>query len=180
MPTLIKRLKKDKEFDNKPSEQGDEESIEPAPLMKYRVNRERKAKPTQGKIRAICKFALIDKNGQRTEYQGLLDTGSTGSLLSKDVAEKHEMTLQNTYETWNTNNGEFETNKKAVIDTIILPEFSTKREIKNTTVFINPNRNQKYKAIFGMDFLIKNGIDFLNSKKIIEWHGIGVPMREKV
>ena len=148
--------------------------------MKYRVDCEQKAKPTQGKIRAMCKFALYYKNRQCTEYQGLLDTGSTWSLLGKDVVEKHYMNLQDTYETWNKNYGEYKTNKKTVVKTIILPKFSSKREIKNTTVFINPNKNQKYKEIFGMDFLVNNGINFLYSKRIIEWYGIGVPMREQV
>ena len=29
-----------------------------------------------------------------------------------------------------------------------------------------------------MDFLCKNGIDFINSKKMIEWEGIRVPIED--
>ena len=33
-------------------------------------------------------FSLEDKNENRTEYIGLLDTGSTGGLVSKKLVEK--------------------------------------------------------------------------------------------
>ena len=33
-------------------------------------------------------FSLEDKNGNRTEYLGLLGTGSTGGLISKELVEK--------------------------------------------------------------------------------------------
>ena len=56
----------------------------------------------------------------------------------------------------------------------MLPQFSTKRKIEPTELSINPNSNKKYKAIFGLDFLIANGIDFINSKREIEWHGISI------
>ena len=38
------------------------------------------------------------------------------------------------------------------------------------------NPKQKYKAIFGLDFLCANGIDFILSKKMIEWEGVRIPL----
>ena len=87
------------------------------------------------------------------------------------------MKLSRTNGVWSTNNGKFQTSHKATAAKIVLPEFSMNQEILETNRYVNTNTSQKYKAIFGMDFLIANGIDFINSKKMIEWHGIRVPMR---
>ena len=54
----------------------------------------------------------------------------------------------------------------AIGNIIALPQLSTKRKIDTTTLFI---KGQKYKAIFGMIFLIDNAIDFINSKQEIHW-----------
>ena len=51
--------------------------------------------------------------------------------------------------------------------------------ISKQTFSINPNEKQKYKAIFGLDFLCKNWIDFINSEKMIEWEGIRVPLENQ-
>lgn len=51
-----------------------------------------------------------------------------------------------------------------------------KRVIPEQIFSINPNAKQKYKAIFGLDLLCKNGIDFISSKKMIEWEGIRIPL----
>ena len=45
---------------------------------------------------ATCKFALIGKDGKLTKYIGLLDTGSTNSLISKELADRINMKLSRT------------------------------------------------------------------------------------
>ena len=45
-----------------------------------------KLKRTRTRVGVI--FSLEDKNENRTEYIGLLDTGSTGGLVSKKLVEK--------------------------------------------------------------------------------------------
>ena len=44
---------------------------------------------------------------------------------------------------------------------------------------VNPNRNQKYEAIFGMKFLIDNGINFINSKREIQWQGVSISILDE-
>ena len=64
--------------------------------------------------------------------------------------------------------------KKATAENIGLPDFSNKRIIPKATFSINPNQEQKYKAVFGLDFLCSNGIDFINSMKMIDWEGLRI------
>ena len=42
------------------------------------------------RTRASVIFSLEDKNGNKMEYIGLLDTGSTGGLISKELVEKYD------------------------------------------------------------------------------------------
>ena len=77
---------------------------------------------------------------------------------------------------WVTNTGKFETQKKAKMINIGLPEFSNKRIIEEAEMSINPSKALKYKAIFGLDFLISNVIDFINSQEMIMWQGTGISM----
>ena len=71
-----------------------------------------------------------------------------------------------------TNGGKFTINIKAKAKDITLPQFTSKRKSNATKLSINPCKDQKYKAIFGMVFLFENKIDFINSKREISWQGI--------
>ena len=44
---------------------------------------------------------------------------------------------------------------------------------------INPNNDQQNKAIFGLDFMMKNQIDILCSSGEINWQGICIPLNVK-
>ena len=70
---------------------------------------------------------------------------------------------------WNTNNGKFDTNEMEIAKDITLPRLSSKRRINNATLSINPNKGQKYQAMFGITFLIDNAIDCINRKMEIYW-----------
>ena len=121
------------------------------------VNLQRKEKGTKeitGTLRASCSFTLMDEKGKRIKYLGLLDTGSTGSLMSKELVEKHNMKLSRDDGRWTTNTGHFKTTQRATAENIGLPEFSNKRVIPEGIFSINPNPKQKYKAIFGLDFFM--------------------------
>ena len=96
--------------------------------------------------------------------------------MSEAVAKKHGYELIDEYGVWNTNAGKFKTQKGAKVTDIALPEFSTRRTIAEFNVSLNPNGNQKYAAIFGLDFLVANGIDLINSQRMIEWNGVRVPI----
>ena len=121
------------------------------------VNLQRKEKGTKeitGTLRASCSFTLMDEKGKRIKYLGLLDTGSTGSLMSKELVEKHNMKLSRDDGRWTTNTGHFKTTQRATAENIGLPEFLNKRVIPEGIFSINPNPKQKYKAIFGLDFFM--------------------------
>ena len=77
---------------------------------------------------------------------------------------------------WITNTGTFKTTKRATAENIGLPDFYNKRIIPKAIFSINKNPEQNYKAIFGLDFLCLNGIDFINRKKIIERGGVRIPL----
>ena len=98
-------------------------------------------------------------------------------MLAKDIVDNYEMKLVEDKKVWQTNTGTFNKKYKAVARNMLLPNFLTKQEIPTSLLSINPNPNEKYRAIFGLDFLVAKGIDCLNSKEKIMWEGIGVPMR---
>lgn len=94
MPDLVTRYNSDSKSDNSDEKDDDEMSdlvtrynlddnnkLDAAYLLHNRPS----VKPS-GKImkaRASVIFSLVDKNGERKEYLGLLDTGSTSSLITK-------------------------------------------------------------------------------------------------
>ena len=137
-----------------------------------------KKREVSTRLKATCKFALKDTNGKLTEYTGLLDTGSDGSLIAEELVNKYEMKKMSDRGMWKTNSGNFKTTSKAVAGSLTLPQFSRNREIVGAEFYVNPNAKQKYKAIFGLDFLVEYGVDFINSERKVVWHGIGVPLDE--
>jgi len=92
-------------------------------------------------------FTVEDNNGKRTEYLGLLDTGSTCGLISKVLVEKYGFKTQHNNCEWDTNAGLFETGKRTFAKKIRFPQFTNKRVINNANMYINPNDSQKYKMI---------------------------------
>ena len=68
------------------------------------------------------------------------------------------------------------TNKIALANKLTFPQWSNKRVIDGTELVVNPNDKQKYKAIFGLDFLFENKFDVMFSRAEICWEGIDVSM----
>ena len=99
-------------------------------------------------MKTTIKYTLPDKDGRDIEYLGLLDTGSTHSLIGKDLVTRYTLVTKKDNGIWSTNNGNFTTNKLAVVQDITLPQFTTKRRIISAELSINPNPGQRYKAIF--------------------------------
>ena len=62
---------------------------------------------TSNKVRVSCIFSLKNKKGERKEYLGLLDTGSTRGLINEDVVQDHELETEDDNGSWNTNTGKF-------------------------------------------------------------------------
>ena len=68
------------------------------------------------------------------------------------------------------------TNKIALANRLTFPQWSNKRIINGTELAVNPNDKQRYKAIFGLDFLFENKFDVMFSKAEIFGEEIGVSM----
>ena len=66
------------------------------------MQKEKPARRTRDK--AI--FSLEDKNGNMKEYLELLDMGSTGGLISKNLVEKYGFQYEKS-SSWDTNVGNF-------------------------------------------------------------------------
>ena len=124
--------------------------------------------------KATVQFSLEDSKGNKSTYLGLLDTGSTASLISEELVRKHKLVTKNSKNTWDTNNGEFKTGKTTVADNLRFPQFNNKRKVNGSKSYVNKNVQQKYKIIFGLDFLIENKFDFLLSAGTIDWQGIHI------
>ena len=128
------------------------------------MQKEKPARRTRDK--AI--FSLEDKNGNMKEYLELLDMGSTGGLISKNLVEKYGFQYEKS-SSWDTNVGNFKRREITNIKCLRFPQFTNKREIGNKFLYINPNVKQRYKVIFGLDLLIENKFDFLLNMNTINW-----------
>ena len=80
---------------------------------------------------------------------------------------------------WNTNTGQFHTNKLATTNNMTFLQWSSKYTIKAIKLAVNPNTKQKYNAIFALGFLLANKFDVFFSKAEIEWEGTGISMFNK-
>ena len=124
--------------------------------------------------KATVQFSLEDYKGNKNTYLGLLDTGSTASLMSEELVKRYKLETKNSKSTWETNNGEFKTGKTTVANNLRFPQFTNKRKVNGSKFYVNKNTQQKYKIIFELDFLFENKFDFLLSVGVIDWQGIQI------
>ena len=157
MPILEARYDSDSDSDSESDSVGDDSTIE-IHLLQKNIFKKAKSPSRITIARANAKFSLEDLVGKKETYLELLDTGSTGSLLSAKKSNS----------TWNTNNGEFETGKTAVTKNLRFLEFTNKLKVDRSKCYVNKNVEQKYKIIFGLEFLIENKFDFLLSTRMID------------
>ena len=154
-------------------EDTDDESVTETHLLQVKSKKEKLVKK-KTVAKATVQFSLEDSKGNRNTYLDLLGTGSTASLISEELVKKYKLATINNKSTWETNNGAFKTGKTTVADNLRFPQFTNKRKVTESKFYVNKNIQQKYKIIFGLDFLIENKIDFLLSAGIIDWQGIQI------
>ena len=92
--------------------------------------------------------------------------------MSEKLVKKFKLETKNSKSTWNTNNGEFKNGKTTVINNLRFSQFTNKRKVNGSKFYVNKNAQQKYKIIFGLDFLIENKFEFLLNVGVIDWQGI--------
>ena len=105
----------------------------------------------------------------------LFDSGSSGTLISKEHAKKLKQ-VQTRESKWTTKSGTFVTNKKCQVE-LVLPELHRDKHIKWMMHVDESNSLTKYDIIVGRDLLQATGIDLLFSSKEIQWEQATCPMK---
>ena len=106
----------------------------------------------------------------------LLDTGASGSLISKPHAKKLRMKKLGGAKTmWTTPAGELSTSTKCQ-GTFMIPEFHNDRVIE-WDLHIAQNLGA-YDMIVGRDILTDLGFKFDFTTSSVEWDGVSIPMKD--
>ena len=110
-------------------------------------------------------------------YLGLLDTGSSSSLMDVAIAkETGSKDIKGSETKWNTQAGQFKTLGSKNFAALRLPQFSIHRTFSSTFHLFEKKPEGRYDVILGRDVLQLIGLDIINSSKQFEWNGIMVDM----
>ena len=123
------------------SDSEDESDVYDTYLLRNRRPVIKKEKLTET-IRSSVIISLEDKNGNTTEYLGLLDTGSTGGLINEELVETYIFQYKESTSIWDTNEGTFKIGETTHIIGLRFPQFTNKRKIDKTSLYVNPNGKQ--------------------------------------
>ena len=116
------------------------------------------------------------KKGVRKNYTCLLDTGTSESLLSEKLADEKAVVTSKEKIEWETQAGNFSTQKRVTVKECKLPQFTTHRKFDGLFHLFKKSKNDKYDVIIERDLLKKIDIDLLYSTEHIRWGDISVPM----
>ena len=120
----------------------DEESVTETHLFQNKIQKKENQIKNKTVLKATVQFSLEDDKGNKSIYLGLLDTGSTASLMSEELVGKFELATKNGKNTWDTNNGEFKTGKTTVTNNLRFPQFTKKRKVTGAKFYMNKNVQQ--------------------------------------
>jgi hypothetical protein len=125
-------------------------------------------------------IALPNANNSKkyTTYLGLVDSGSSGSLINKDIVNNgnFEVQVQKKPTKWDTASGTLLTQGKVEITNCCLPQFTRKHHIANTIHIYTKRPNDKYDIFLGRDLLQAIGLDIHYSASQFTWDNISVAM----
>ena len=108
----------------------------------------------------------------KTVTIGLLDTGSSNSLLARDLITGTSVIKTDKKVKWKTQVGSFETNQTATIP-FALPQFDPKRKCCSTFHIFDGG---KYDVVIGRDILLELGMKINFKERCITWDEISVEM----
>ena len=80
----------DSDFDSE-SEFEDEESVDVTHLLQRKTSKKANKITKNTVAKATVQFSLGDEKGKKENYLGLLDTGSTASLMSEELVKKFKL-----------------------------------------------------------------------------------------
>ena len=124
---------------------------------------------------------ILDRNGKLVPIRGLLDTGTTSSILLREFVKKGRASGYSGHPTtWKTMGGQFTTKKKGLVD-FKFPELNTDKKV--TWVCHIDETTQKehalYDMIIGMDLMTAIGIYVDTEEKVIRWQGNVTPLGQR-
>ena len=122
-----------------------------------------------------------NRNHEPVAIRGLLDTGTTSTIILKDYVPKGRAnTSKGKKQEWTTIGGTFHTRHKALVD-FKFPELNTTKMV-STIVHVDdttPTKKAAYDIIIGMDLMIELGITVNTASKSIDWEGQSIPLKQR-
>jgi hypothetical protein len=111
-------------------------------------------------------------------FLGLIDAGSSSSLLSKTVVENTSFIIENSSKKtlWDTQAGSFKTNSFVLLERYFLPQFTKQRKLMNTFHLFNKLKEDGYDIIIGRDILKDMGLQIHYDTESFVWDDIKVKM----
>ena len=116
------------------------------------------------------------QGGKEQVLRGLLDSGTSSSLMNYSKVGKKCAKTNQTVVNWNTQGGNFDTFGQGKIDGLMFPQFTTQRKFAYNFHLFKGSKNDKYDVIIGRDLMQALGIDILNSRRTFKWDDIEIPM----
>ena len=134
-----------------------------------------------GHYTAEIVIEIVDRNGKIVPIGGLLDTGTTSSILLRDFVKKGRASGYSGHPTtWKTMGGKFTTKKKALVD-FKFPELNTDKKV--TWVCHIDETTQREHALcdmsIGMGLMTAIGVCVDTEEKVIRWQGNITPLGQR-
>ena len=125
----------------------------------------------------VVKLKVNDEGKVKTAtLKALLDSGGSGTLISKKFADRlPEAPADGTKTVWTTPGGELTTTKQVVAQ-FLMPELHDNVLIERK-VHVTKSLGA-YDMIIGRDAMSDLGIDILFSAKTVTWDGVSIPFRD--
>ena len=123
---------------------------------------------------------LAGKKDKRTKTKMariLLDSGSSGCLVSKNMAKRLETTKSKPLK-WATKSGTFKTDKVAMVPFCLFELHPDKQITWEMHVDETEQLADKYDIIIGRDLMLSLGLNLLFESKELEWEKATAPMRD--
>jgi hypothetical protein len=120
-----------------------------------------------------------DKGSKKYKtFLGLTDTGSSSSLLNKNIVEFTSFAIESSTKKilWDTQAGSFKTNSSAMLENYFLPEFTTQRKVTSKFHLFNKIKEDGYDIIIGRDILKNMGLQIHYETESFVWDDIKVKM----
>ena len=148
--------------------------------VRFAVSPKQESKRTEEKesetMGAEIILTLPGKTGKKQLLRGLLDSGTSASLMNHSKVGAQCKKTDKSVVNWNTKGGNFDTFAQGMIDHLQFPQFTTKRSFNHTFHLFKGAKTDKYDVIIGRDLMQALGIDILNSRHTFKWDDIEIPM----